>query len=389
MRDAVAAWPTRTQAHAAAEYRARDAFVVVPQERLPARLVHESVHGEALDRVIRTRPEAEALALIAAGADIRWSGSEPLRTAAYAGKRAVLGALLRAGADVDARSSHGHTPLICAAMYGDVEAVKLLLRWGADLEPLAAFSVWSDEAKEKERRGDDDERPDGLPNFRSLRGETARQVAERYKHWEIAWLLGDWEAVQRLRAEGLALPMPPPSRRVLEGAIVRADRDAVAHGFRPLLLPPPPPPREPEEEAAAATGGRAPLALMPPGGTAIEYIAKTGDAAPPRRRRRRRRRRWPSYGGHDDGAGALVPYGAAYADGAPAASRRRPPGGPPHGRAAPAEERPFVHRGPPSSTGCRGARRRRRSRHHGDRPELAPTVAYVEVPGVSRMRSIS
>ena len=24
--------------------------------------------------------------------------------------------------------------------------------------------------------------------------------------------------------------------------------------------------------------------------------------------------------------------------------------------------------------------------HHGDRPELAPTVAYVEVPGVSRMR---
>ena len=227
MRDAVAAWPTRTQAHTTAEYRARDAFVVVPQERLPARLVHESVQGEALDRVIRTRPEAEALALIAAGADIRWSGSEPLRTAAYAGKRAVLGALLRAGADVDARSSHGHTPLICAAMYGDVEAVKLLLRWGADLEPLAAFSVWSDEAKEKERRGDDDERPDGMPNFRSLRGETARQVAERYKHWEIAWLLGDWEAVQRLRAEGLALPMPPPSRRVLEGAIVRADRDAV------------------------------------------------------------------------------------------------------------------------------------------------------------------
>ena len=73
-RDTVAAWPhcTLTQAHAAAEYRARDAFVVVPQERLPARLVHESVHGEALDRVIRTRPEAEALALIAAGADIRW-----------------------------------------------------------------------------------------------------------------------------------------------------------------------------------------------------------------------------------------------------------------------------------------------------------------------------
>ena len=384
MRDAVAAWPTRTQAHAAAEYRARDAFVVVPQERLPARLVQESVHGEALDRVIRTRPEAEALALIAAGADIRWSGSEPLRTAAYAGKRAVLGALLRAGADVDARSSHGHTPLICAAMYGDVEAVKLLLRWGADLEPLAAFSVWSDEAKAKERRGDDDERPDGLPNFRSLRGETARQVAERYKHWEIAWLLGDWEAVQRLRAEGLALPMPPPSRRVLEGAIVRADRDAVAHGFRPLLLPPPPPPREPEEEEeAAATGGRAPLALMPPGGTAIEYIAKTGDAAPPRQPPPPPP---PVAFGYDDGAGALVPYGAAYADGAPAASRRRPPGGPPHGRAAPAEERPFVHRGLKLHRVPRSEAAPAVKGHHGDRPELAPTVAYVEVPGVSRMR---
>ena len=380
MRDAVAAWPTRTQAHAAAEYRARDAFVVVPQERLPARLVHESVHGEALDRVIRTRPEAEALALIAAGADIRWSGSEPLRTAAYAGKRAVLGALLRAGADVDARSSHGHTPLICAAMYGDVEAVKLLLRWGADLEPLAAFSVWSDEAKEKERRGDDDERPDGMPNFRSLRGETARQVAERYKHWEIAWLLGDWEAVQRLRAEGLALPMPPRSRRVLEGAIIRADRDAVAHGFRPLLLPPPPPPREPEEEEAAATDRAARAHAA--GWYRDQYIAKTGDAAPPRAAAAAAAEAF-GCGGPDDGAGALVPYGAAA--GAPAASRRRPPGGPPHGRAAPAEERPFVHREPAPPGAAERAAPAVKG-HRGDRPELAPTVAYVEVPGVSRMR---
>ena len=87
--------------------------------------------------------------------------------------------------------------------------------------------------------------------------------------------------------------------------------------------------------------------------------------------------------GHDDGAGALVPYGAAYADGAPAASRRRPPGGP--RGAAPAEERPFgtagqLHRVPRSEAApaVKG--------HHGDRPELAPTVAYVEVPGVSRMR---
>ena len=43
-----------------------------------------------------------------------------------------MGALLDAGADVDGVTSEGVTPLMCAAAFGEMESVRLLLARGAD-----------------------------------------------------------------------------------------------------------------------------------------------------------------------------------------------------------------------------------------------------------------
>ena len=71
--------------------------------------------------------------LIKKGADINKPGWAPLHYAATNGHLAVMQLLLDNYAYIDASSPNGTTPLMMAAHYGTVEAVKLLLEAGADV----------------------------------------------------------------------------------------------------------------------------------------------------------------------------------------------------------------------------------------------------------------
>jgi uncharacterized protein len=70
--------------------------------------------------------------LIAKEADVNKTGWTPLHYAASGARRPILLILLEHSAYIDAESPNGSTPLMMAAMYGDVECVKLLLESGAD-----------------------------------------------------------------------------------------------------------------------------------------------------------------------------------------------------------------------------------------------------------------
>ncbi|WP_367846311.1 ankyrin repeat domain-containing protein [Rhodoferax sp. WC2427] len=70
--------------------------------------------------------------LIAKGADVNKTGWAPLHYAATRGHLAVIRLLLENFAYIDAASPNGSTPLMMAAQYGTDEAVRLLLDEGAD-----------------------------------------------------------------------------------------------------------------------------------------------------------------------------------------------------------------------------------------------------------------
>ena len=70
--------------------------------------------------------------LIARGADVNKTGWTPLHYAATHGHLDVIRLLLEQHAYIDAESPNGTTPLMMAAHYGTPEAVKLLLAEGAD-----------------------------------------------------------------------------------------------------------------------------------------------------------------------------------------------------------------------------------------------------------------
>src|SRR5262249_6384431 len=72
--------------------------------------------------------------LLAAGADINGEGGEALREAMRQEDFALVKFLLEAGADVNAISEHGSTPLHYAAFLGEVEFAKLFLQAGAKLD---------------------------------------------------------------------------------------------------------------------------------------------------------------------------------------------------------------------------------------------------------------
>ncbi|WP_295960939.1 ankyrin repeat domain-containing protein [Rhodoferax sp.] len=70
--------------------------------------------------------------LIAKGADVNKTGWTPLHYAATRGHLDVMRLLLENFAYIDAASPNGSTPLMMAAQYGSDDAVKLLLDEGAD-----------------------------------------------------------------------------------------------------------------------------------------------------------------------------------------------------------------------------------------------------------------
>jgi len=71
-------------------------------------------------------------ALIERDADVNKPGWAPLHYAATNSHIAVMQLLLEQHAYIDAASPNGSTPLMMAAMYGNASAVKLLLESGAD-----------------------------------------------------------------------------------------------------------------------------------------------------------------------------------------------------------------------------------------------------------------
>jgi hypothetical protein len=73
-----------------------------------------------------------AARLIELGADVNKPGWTPLHYAASGGHPAMIQLLLDQDAYIDAESPNGSTPLMMAAMYGTPSAVKLLLESGAD-----------------------------------------------------------------------------------------------------------------------------------------------------------------------------------------------------------------------------------------------------------------
>ena len=70
--------------------------------------------------------------LVKRGADVNKTGWTPLHYAASNGHVAVIKLLLENYAYIDAESPNGSTPLMMASLYGSVEAVKLLVDEGAD-----------------------------------------------------------------------------------------------------------------------------------------------------------------------------------------------------------------------------------------------------------------
>jgi len=72
-----------------------------------------------------------AAQMIERGADVNQPGWTPLHYAATGGVPAMVGLMLKHHAFVDAESPNGTTPLMMAAQYGSPEAVKLLLDAGA------------------------------------------------------------------------------------------------------------------------------------------------------------------------------------------------------------------------------------------------------------------
>ncbi len=73
-----------------------------------------------------------AAALIKRDADVNKTGWTPLHYAATKGHLAIMSLLLDNHAYIDAESPNGSTPLMMAAQYGTAPAVKLLLEAGAD-----------------------------------------------------------------------------------------------------------------------------------------------------------------------------------------------------------------------------------------------------------------
>jgi len=98
-----------------------------------AKVDHANAVGETPLMMAALRGNLEAMkALIAKGAAVNRPGWSPLHYAASGPSPAAVAMLLELGAQVDARAPNGNTPLMLAARYGSEDSVVQLLRKGAD-----------------------------------------------------------------------------------------------------------------------------------------------------------------------------------------------------------------------------------------------------------------
>lgn len=89
--------------------------------------------GETPLMMAALRGQVDAMkALVERGAQVGRSGWTPLHYAASGPSAPAVQWLLERGAEVDARAPNGNTPLMLAARYGSEDSVALLLRRGAD-----------------------------------------------------------------------------------------------------------------------------------------------------------------------------------------------------------------------------------------------------------------
>ena len=102
----------------------------------------DSARFDLLYAVIDKGPDIPVLEYLQSGGDpnlrSREFGWTLLHAAAFKGRRALVAALVAAGADLDALTHQGFTPLAYAAHKGHLGCVKVLLAAGASLncEPL-------------------------------------------------------------------------------------------------------------------------------------------------------------------------------------------------------------------------------------------------------------
>mmetsp|Transcript_11011 Transcript_11011/g.26917 ORF Transcript_11011/g.26917 Transcript_11011/m.26917 type:complete len:140 (+) Transcript_11011:1777-2196(+) len=131
--------------------------------------------------------KAVVLALIEAGAVIdkaKDDGMTALLLAAAMGQEAVLVALLRAGATVELADTHGYTPIFYAAEIGSMAMVSALLEAGANPEKAGNYR----RPARVQQRGASRRR-------RAKEGHTPLAVAAQHGHWAVVAAL--WRGIRR------------------------------------------------------------------------------------------------------------------------------------------------------------------------------------------------